>query len=238
MTPTAMTPTASKSDWLVPAGLIALTLVPALAGTARMVEIAREAAITPQNARFMADPLPALLHIPFAIVYGILGALQFSRGFRKRHRGWHRTAGRVLVPSAIIVAVSGLWMTVAYPWPAGDGIAVYAERLAFGAAMLGAIVLGVGAILRRDFPGHGEWMTRAYAIGLGAGTQVFTHLPWFLLSDARPGETARGVMMGAGWIVNVVVAEWVIRRARERRAGGNHAAHARVRLAIPLRGAA
>jgi len=57
-------------------------------------------------------------------------------------------------------------------------------------------------------------MTRAYAIGLGAGTQVLTHLPWFVLVGGKPGELPRGVMMGAGWVINVVVAEWIIRKPR------------------------
>ena len=38
-------------------------------------------------------------------------------------------------------------------------------------------------------------MTRGYAIGLGAGTQVLTHLPWFVLVGDRPGELPRAVMM-------------------------------------------
>jgi hypothetical protein len=54
-------------------------------------------------------------------------------------------------------------------------------------------------------------MTRAYAIGLGAGTQVLTHLPWFLLVG-KPDETPRAFMMGAGWVINLAVAEWIIRR--------------------------
>ena len=54
-------------------------------------------------------------------------------------------------------------------------------------------------------------MIRGYAIGLGAGTQVLTHLPWFLLVDGRPGELPRAVMMGAGWVINLVLAEWIIR---------------------------
>jgi hypothetical protein len=61
-------------------------------------------------------------------------------------------------------------------------------------------------------------MTRAYAIGLGAGTQVFTHLPYFMLIGLHPGELPRGVMMGAGWIINVAVAEWIIRRRSTRSA--------------------
>lgn len=59
-------------------------------------------------------------------------------------------------------------------------------------------------------------MTRAYAIGLGAGTQVFTHLPWFLMYREMPGEAPRAFLMGAGWVINVLVAEVVIRAARVR----------------------
>jgi hypothetical protein len=38
-------------------------------------------------------------------------------------------------------------------------------------------LLGIEAILARSFTAHGEWMLRAYALGLGASTQVLTHLP-------------------------------------------------------------
>jgi len=160
-----------------------------------------------------------MLHIPAAIAFAIVGAFQFSAGFRRRHRGWHRAAGRVLLPCGFVVALSGLWMAQTYAWPAGDGVAVYVERLLFGSAMFVSLVLSVRAILRRDFVTHGAWMTRAYAIGLGAGTQVLTHLPWFILVGPKPGELPRGVMMGAGWVINVVVAEWVIRRGARQPVG-------------------
>jgi uncharacterized membrane protein len=200
----------SKSDWLIPAGLIALSLVPALAGSARLAELAGGGEVSAANARFFAAPLPVVLHIVAAITYSILGAFQFSPGFRRRRRGWHRAAGKVLVPAGLLVAMTGLWMTHFYPWPDGDGQLLYVERLVFGSAMLLSIILAIDAIRRRNFAAHGEWMIRAYAIGLGAGTQVLTHLPWFTLADGKPGELPRAVMMGAGWVINLTVAEWVI----------------------------
>jgi uncharacterized membrane protein len=202
----------TRSDWLVPAGLILLSLVPAIVGRVRLSQLAGGTAITPENARFFAAPLPVVLHIPAAIVYSIVGAFQFSKGFRRRHRGWHRSAGRILVPLGLIVALSGLWMAHFYPWPAGDGQVLYIERLVVGFAMVAALVLAVKAIRRRDFIAHGNWMTRAYAIGIGAGTQVLTHLPWVMLMEGKPGEAARAVMMGAGWGINMIAAEWIIRR--------------------------
>jgi uncharacterized membrane protein len=194
-----------------------LSTVPVLAGTARLTEIARGAAITPANARFMASAWPVVLHIVAVSIYSLLGAWQFCNGLRRRSRAWHRVAGRVVVAAGMLAATTGLWMTQRYPWPTGDGRALYMERLLFGTAMLVSLLLALAAIRRRDFTAHGQWMIRAYAIGLGAGTQVFTHLPWLLLVKSTPGEMPRAVMMGAGWIINVVVAEWIVRRQHARR---------------------
>ena len=205
------TTTSRRSDWLVPTLLILLSLVPAIAGTARLAQLAGGAKVTAANARFFAQPIPVVLHILSVIPYSMVGAFQFSAGFRRRHRVWHRMAGRVLGVCGLVAALSGLWMAHFYPWPEGDGVGVYVERLIFGTAMAASIVLGIRAALRRELASHGAWMIRAYAIGLGAGTQVFTHLPWFILVG-KPGESARTVLMGAGWVINVAVAEWVIRR--------------------------
>lgn len=216
MTPPAAA--ARRGDWLVPALLVLLALVPSVAGGARVVELARGGPVTAANARFMAMPLPVLLHVLAAVPFGIVGAFQFSSGLRRRAPRWHRVAGWLLLPMALVAAVSGLWMTLTYPWPEGDGVALYAMRLLFGGAMLGSVVLGLEAIRRRRYAEHGAWMMRAYAIGMGAGTQVFTHLPWFLLVG-QPTEGPRAVMMGLGWVINIAVAEWVIRRGAARVAG-------------------
>jgi uncharacterized membrane protein len=185
--------------WTVPALLVVLALVPSVAGVARVVELARGGPITPGNARFFAMPLPVVLHIVTAIPFAVLGALQFSSAWRRRAGRWHELTGRILVPLALMAALSGLWMTLWYPWPEADGIALYLMRLFFGTAMAVAVVMGVAAIRRRDFAAHGAWMTPAYAIGMGAGTQVLTHLPWFVLVGA-PSEGPRAVMMAAGWM--------------------------------------
>ena len=74
-----------QSEWVVPAMLILLSLVPAAAGTARLAELAGDTEITGANARFFATPLPVVLHILAVIPYSILGALQFAPGFRRRN---------------------------------------------------------------------------------------------------------------------------------------------------------
>jgi uncharacterized membrane protein len=199
------------AEWLIHTGLIVLSIVPAIGGSIRVVQLATGAEITPENARFFAAPLPILLHIFSALIFSILGALQFSPVVRRRRPGWHRIAGRILVPAGLICALSGLWMTLTYPWPVFDGVYVYAMRLVVGLAMAFSLVHGTRAILLRDVSKHEAWMIRGYALGLGAGTQVLTHLPWFLFPDMQ-GELARTICMGAGWAINIAVAEWIISR--------------------------
>ena len=139
-----------------------------------LTQLAGGAAITPANARFFASPIPVVLHIVSVSLYTILGAFHFVPRLRQRRNRWHRIAGRIVIPFGLVVALSGLWMTLFYPWPAGDGVILYGLRLLFGSAMLLSILLGVAAIRRRDFAQHGNWMLRGYAIGMGAGTQALT----------------------------------------------------------------
>ncbi|WP_159944467.1 MULTISPECIES: DUF2306 domain-containing protein [unclassified Nocardiopsis] len=206
-----------RRTWLVPALLILLSAVPVLAGGFRLGELGGGAPVTPDNARFFDSPLPVVLHIVSASPYCVLGAFQFSASLRRRRPGWHRASGRLLVPLGLLAALTGLWMTLFYATPAPDGVLLMVLRLVFGSAMAAALVLGFAAVRRRDIAGHRAWMIRGYAIGQGAGTQVFTHLPWTLLLG-EPGELSRAVLMGAGWVINVVVAEWVIRRLARRSA--------------------
>jgi uncharacterized membrane protein len=161
--------------------------------------------------RFFAAPLPVILHVVGASVYALLGAFQFAPSFRLRRPRWHRRAGWLLVPAGLTASLTGLWMAHFYPWPAGDGDVLYAMRLLFGSVMTLALILAVIAVRRRKFAQHGAWMVRAYAIGMGAGTQVLTQIAWSLLVGTS-GEVARNVVMGGGWIINVLVAEWVIRQ--------------------------
>ncbi|MFE9689329.1 DUF2306 domain-containing protein [Micromonospora sp. NPDC005806] len=203
----------SKREWLVPVGLIVLSAVPVIAGAARLTELTGGATVTPENARFFASPVPVVVHIVGASLYCLLGAFQFARGFRRRRPGWHRIAGRLLIPCGLAAALSGVWMAALYPRPPIDDVLLTPIRLVFGSAMVACIVLGVAAIRRRDLARHRVWMARGYAIGLGAGTQVLTHLPWMLLAG-QPRGLGRVLLMVAGWVINLAVAEWALRRGQ------------------------
>ena len=76
--------------------------------------------------------------------------------------------------------------------------------------MAASIILGFTGIRRGNIARHRAWMTRAYALALGAGTQVFSQG----IGNAvfGTGALATDLSLGAGWVINLAVAEYVIRR--------------------------
>jgi uncharacterized membrane protein len=213
----AVRPTRSTrpTGW-VPFALVALVVVPAIAGSLRLVELAGGPQLMPANPRLTASPVPLVVHIVSALSYAVLGAFQFSAALRRRRPGWHRAAGRVLVVLGLAVAFSALCLTLFYPRQPGTGLLAYVFRLAFGSGMAVSIVLGFAAIRRGDVSRHRAWMTRAYALALGAGTQVFTQGIGKALFGTS--DLTTDLCLGAGWAINLAVAEYVIRRSARRRA--------------------
>jgi uncharacterized membrane protein len=201
--------------------IMALSAIPLVAGTLRLLELAGGPEVMPADSRFAASPWPVAAHIVGAAVYLLAGAFQFVAGFRRRRPRWHRAAGRVLIVAGMIVAASALWMTLLYPPKAGTGDLLYVERLLFGSGMAASLILGLAAIRRRDIARHRAWMIRAFALALGAGTQAFT--VGFAEALFGTGVVAHDLSMGAAWVINLAVAEWLIRR---------RAIHPRPRLAV------
>jgi uncharacterized membrane protein len=195
-----------RGSTLVPAGLLALSAIPILAGAFRLSQFA---GIAPSSGVGAGFAIPVTVHILSVTVFAILGAFQFSSGFRRRRPGWHRVAGRIVVGAGAIAGLSGLWLTLYAGWSSGE--LLFLVRLLFGTAMVVSIGLGFRAIRRGQVGRHRAWMIRAYAIGLGAGTQVLTQMVGEL-ALGKPEELGRALFMAAGWVINVAVAEWAIRR--------------------------
>jgi uncharacterized membrane protein len=211
-TPQRVTP---SRDWPVPVALVALSAIPLAAGSLRLVQLAGGPALMPADDRFTGFPTALVVHIIGAAVFAIVGMFQFVPGIRRRHRAWHRRAGRVVAAAGLAVAGSALWLSLFYEAQPGTGDVLYVLRLVFGSAMAASLVLGFTAIRRRDIAGHRAWMIRAYALGLGAGTQVFTEGVGGAIFGT--GELAGDLAKGAAWAINLAVAEWVIRRPTRRR---------------------
>ena len=195
----------------VPDALILLSLIPVVAGMVRLTRLARGVAVTPENSRFFASPQPVIIHILSASIFCIIGAFQFAPDFRKRNPRWHRIAGRILIVSGILAALSGIWMTQFYPLkPDLQGDLLFGLRYAFGSAMVLFIMLSFLAIRKGDVSQHKAWILRGYAIGQGAGTQALILLPWTFIVGT-PDIITYEMLMGLGWVINSVVAERIIK---------------------------
>jgi uncharacterized membrane protein len=202
------------SGWHVPVALVVLSLIPVVAGSLRLLEVAGGPQLLPTNPRIDASPAPVVVHVLAAALYAFLGAFQFPARLRRRHPGWHRRSGRMLVAAGLAVAVSGLWLTL-FSTGAPGGDLLWCVRLLVGSAMAASIVLGFTAIRRRDIAAHRAWMVRAYALAVGAGTQVFTQGIGEALFGT--GDLSTALSISSGWVINATVAEWVIRRPDARR---------------------
>jgi uncharacterized membrane protein len=224
-----------KSKWWVVLGLIALTAIPVGAGAFRLFRLASGELLTAENARFIAAPVPVVVHVIGASCFCVLGAFQFVPGLRQAGQRWHRIAGRLLVPCGLAAALSGLWMSVFYALPPSDDKTVQwfhvsfgilqLVRLFVGTGMVASLLLGVAAIRARSFAAHRAWMLRAYAIGMGAGTQALLNVPWLLILG-KPEGGVRVLLMVAGWAINLAVAQWLITRPHPRPATRVLRAHA------------
>lgn len=207
---------AAARSWPVPAALVALAAIPLTAGALRLIQLGGGPAVIPADHRFAGFPVALVAHIVGAAAFALLGILQFVPRFRRAAPAWHRRAGRLIVVAGLLVAVSALWLTLLYPAKPGTGEVLYVLRLIFGSAMASCLVLGVTSVRRGDLAAHRAWMIRAYAIGLAAGTQAFTEGIGGAIFGT--GVHAADLAKGAGWVINLAVAEWVIRRPGRRRA--------------------
>jgi uncharacterized membrane protein len=210
-----MTAQRSRGLWLVPTGLILLALIPIVSGSLRLTQLSGGPVLISPASRFTDSPIPVVLHIVSATLFTLVGAFQFLPGLRRGKRSWHKLAGRVLIPAGLVLALSGLWMATLYPHPVGDGPALLVIRVLFGTYMVASLALAVRALIGRNYVAHGSWMTRAYALGIAAGTQALALIPGSILFGST-NEASRAVAMGAAWVINVAVAELVIRRRTTR----------------------
>jgi hypothetical protein len=211
----------TKNALAVPALLIALSLVPTVGGVVRLASLSSSGAASPEDARFLDAPVPVLIHVIGATLFCLLGAFQFSSGVRSRWPTWHRRAGRLLALCGLLAGATGVWMATCYAIPASlQGPILYGVRLVVGLSMVGSILVAWWTILRGDVPRHEAFMIRAYALGQGAGTQVFVLLPWMLISGETGGVT-RDLLMTLAWLINIIVAESIIRARADRRSRPN-----------------
>jgi uncharacterized membrane protein len=108
-----------------------------------------------------------LAHIFPAMLFMVLGPLQFVRGLRTKYPRVHRWSGRIFLVASAVVGATGL--ALAFGQTIG-GVDEKAAITLFGTLFLIALARGLWHALRCEFARHREWMIRGYAIGLAVAT--------------------------------------------------------------------
>lgn len=203
----------SRSEWTLFALIMVYSFAPAAGGLLRVLELAGGPAIIPENPRALSDPFPITLHILASVLFCVAGALQFLPSIRQHHYASHSTIGRIVVLAGCLAAASGLWMTHVYVFPGElQGNLLYWVRMVLGSSMICLIVWAVVAIRSRNVFRHSSSMLRAYAIGQGASTQTILGIGWILaVGSEATGPVREGIMVSA-WVLNLLVAELLVRR--------------------------
>jgi uncharacterized membrane protein len=159
-------------------------------------------------------------HIFTAMVALVLGPLQFVPAIRA-HRRWHRRIGYAYVLAVVPAGLLGI------------PVALLSERLLTQVGLLVPAVgwlvtawLAVCAIRRGDVEAHRSWMARNYALTFLAVTARLL-VPLILLAivpftggtlASLAGSVPSFISVGQvlGWVLNLAIAEIVIRRRRAR----------------------
>ncbi len=164
-----------------------------------------------------------VIHVPVAATAMILGALQFVPRIRANRRR-HRIIGRTFLGlGTVAFVVTGIPLAITTP----DG-----NLTRFGVLIPALLwpcfaVIGWRAIRGGDVVRHREWMTRLYAVTFFALTARMV-TPLLLLAQAPvmqsryDGNVQEAVSstipygQWLGWIVNLLIAQYVIHRWRTR----------------------
>jgi uncharacterized membrane protein len=158
-----------------------------------------------------------LVHIVPAMLFMILGPLQFVRSLRAKYPQIHRWSGRIFLAVSVVVGLTGL--TLAFGKTVG-GVDEKAAIALFGSFFLIALAKALRHALRREFAQHREWMIRGYAIGLAVATIrpiMATFFAAAMLRGHRPDpHEFFGTAFWIGFTLQAIVAEIWIRYTRAR----------------------
>jgi uncharacterized membrane protein len=160
------------------------------------------------------DNLPLLIHVLSASVYYALAAVQMLPKVRRKYPGWHRRAGRIAVIAGIASAIACTWITFIHPDARGP--ILYYGRVVFGPLWTLCLFMGLITARRGLYHAHREWMIRAFAIAMPAGTLVFMIIPFVIFLDEIPVILEESIQSGA-WVLHLGIAEFLIRKTRSKK---------------------
>jgi uncharacterized membrane protein len=186
------------------------------------------------DAHFANHRALTLAHILPAMLFMVLGPLQFVRGLRSKYPQLHRWSGRIFLTASAVVGITGL--TMAFGKTIG-GVDEKAAITLFGTFFLIALAKALWHALRREFAQHREWMIRGYAIGLAVAA-IRPIMGTFFAAALLRGHTPEpkeffGTAFWIGFTLQMIAAEIWINHTRP--AAATQMARLSSELALPGR---
>ena len=146
------------------------------------------------------------VHIAAAITALLLGPIQFIPSLRRRYLTAHRLTGRVYVLSCLVGGLTGLVLS----FGTTAGPVVGTGFFALGVCWLVTTARAWAVAVKGLIPQHKAWMTRSFALTFAAVTArvlIFGLPPMGIAFN-----TTYGIAAWLGWIPNLLVVEWYLRR--------------------------
>jgi len=182
-----------------------------------------------------------LLHIAGGIIAITVGLFQFVGSLRDAYPGVHRAMGYLYLSAVFLAGCAGLGLSPDTPVFAAHGLTDltlidlsmlglspsflgYSASSRFSADQFFLVMVGFGTLAlvwlltaalafararQRRFDEHRAWMTRSYSLTFAAATVRLAGFPILVLT--RDPVVAITCAFWS-WILNLVVAEWLIRR--------------------------
>jgi uncharacterized membrane protein len=186
--------------------------------TASLPEVAQAGNEVAANyaARAAWAPVAFYVHVFLGGVALLLAPAQFSAALRRRAPRMHRVIGGTVL--AAIVGAGSAGAVLAPFSLAGDvGTAGFG---ALAVLWVGSAVATGAAIRRGDVAAHRRWAVRTFALTYAAVTlrlELMVLIPLHLgVGDGDAFHRAYLIIPFLSWVPNLVVAEYLVRRARRR----------------------
>jgi hypothetical protein len=167
------------------------------------------------DAHFADHRAITLAHILPAVLFMILGPLQFVGSLRANYPAYHRWSGRVFLAASAIVGTTGLAMSFGKTIGGRDE---KAATILFGTLFLASLIMALWYAIHRQFAEHREWMIRGYSIGLAVAAIRPIMGAFFAAAVARGHVPQPGQFFGTafwiGFALQTIAAELWIRWSR------------------------
>jgi uncharacterized membrane protein len=170
--------------------------------------------VEPYNPGFIKHPAITGTHVVLGALYLTFAPMQLIRQVRARAIGYHRWAGRLLVPIGVLVGLSALFLGLVVPFSG------HPERVVigiFGGFFLISLVTGYVRVRQGRIDEHREWMLRAFAIGLSVATMRLLFIPALMITGNPTDDQIALLSVGSftvAFLLHAAAAEWWIRRTR------------------------